>query len=350
MRIKFIQEIIDKLRGKEGRKNMQAAIEKQAEAIHDICSKLNKSVNDIKSNILMLNTQYNSVVKEISELKNMLQPQPQTPTFANFLNIKIPPEHKILEYMTLYKYYDRCLPRILNVISKEYEDFKLIDVGANIGDTAQGIRLAGLDFPILAIEGDSEYFKYLEENKSVIKNIDTCNAILSDKEETLNFQMNTHDGTGNLVQTEENGCNTIPLDKLLEQFPQYKNSKFLKIDTDGFDNIILKGAKNWLGNAKPIIYMEYDPNFLIKNNDFGLEIFKYLYDLGYKNAIMYQNYGEYMCSFELNNEQFISEMRDFFYKNYRIYYADLLIFNEKDNDMFSKIREFERNYFRIEKN
>lgn len=309
---------------------------------------LTDKLEKLQLDILNLQNLQNNTNNELSEIRKRLTPPTVTPHYENILHINIPPEHKILEYMHLYKYYDRCLPRILGYISEQFEDFKLIDVGANIGDTAQNLRLAGLNFPILAIEGNDEYFNYLEQNQHIIKNIDICKVLLSDKEETINAKLNSQNGTAGFVKSNESS-QVLPLDTLLESFQQYKNSKLLKIDTDGFDNIILKGASNYINNAKPIIYMEYDPNFLIKNNNYGLDIFKYLHSLGYNNAIMYQNFGEYMCSFNLDNEEFISEMRDFFYKNNRICYADLLLFNNTDLKLFEEVRNQERNYFKSEK-
>ena len=266
----------------------------------------------------------------------------------NFLHLDFPEGHKKLEYMTNYKYYDRCLSRITGYISEQFSDFKLIDIGANVGDTAQIIRLAGNNFPILAIEGNKKYFSYLQKNISIIKNIDICNVLLSDKEGSISAELDSQNGTARFVQSEE-VSHVQTLDNVLEQYPQYKNAKFIKVDTDGFDNIILRGSQNYLNNTKPIIFMEYDPNYLIKNNDNGLDIFKYLNSMGYNNAIMYQSFGEYMFSFNLDNEQFIAEMRDFFYKNTRIFYADLLLFNNDDLKIFEEVRNKEREFFNSEK-
>ncbi len=266
----------------------------------------------------------------------------------NFLHLDFPEGHKELEYMTNYKYYDRCLSRITGYISEQFSDFKLIDIGANVGDTAQIIRLAGNNFPILAIEGNKKYFSYLQKNISIIKNIDICNVLLSDKEGSIFAELDSQNGTARFVQSEE-VSHVQTLDNVLEQYPQYKNAKFIKVDTDGFDNIILRGSQNYLNNTKPIIFMEYDPNYLIKNNDNGLDIFKYLNSMGYNNAIMYQSFGEYMFSFNLDNEQFIAEMRDFFYKNTRIFYADLLLFNNDDLKIFEEVRNKEREFFNSEK-
>ncbi len=309
---------------------------------------LKQNIQNLQNTSNELSQNEKLVANQIIEIKNVLFPQQPEIKYENFLHIDIPQGHKILEYMTQFKYYDRCLPRILKNISTKFDNFRLIDVGANIGDTAQNIRLAGLNFPILAIEGNDNYFEYLERNSSIIKNIDVCKAILAENDDTLNLQLNTQNGTGTLIKA-DNLTQVVSLDTLLEKYKEYKNANFIKIDTDGFDNIILKGAKNYLTNAKPIIYMEYDPNFLINNNDYGLDIFDYLISFGYKSAIMYQNYGEYMFSFSLDNKQFISEMRDFFYKNYRIYYADLLIFQEKDFDLFEEIKKQERDYFNANK-
>jgi FkbM family methyltransferase len=262
--------------------------------------------------------------------------------------IDYPEDFKGFEYMAIYKYYNRGLSRIIKKVKEEkYNDLLLIDVGANIGDTMAVLRHT-VFCPILAVEGDKEYFNYLVKNSSMFSDVKPIRAFLGEKDEILNVESIKINGTAHLEKSNFQS-DILSLDTLLKNNPRFLSAKFLKIDTDGFDNAILRGSANYLAKAKPIVFMEYDPNFLKLHNDNGIDIFSYLTSLGYEKAIMYANFGEYMFSFSLSNIEFIEEMRDFFYKNNKIPYSDICIFHNTDLNLFHKIRRSELAFFNNEK-
>ncbi len=280
--------------------------------------------------------QNNAVLKDI---------QSNIETFG----LQFPDDFKGFEYMNSFKYYDRALSRLIQLImkEKEYCNLSLIDIGANIGDTIAVLRQS-VFCPILAVEGDDVYFKYLKKNMISYKDVELINILLGEKDEILEIQTVRGAGTARLEKSNESR-EILSLDTLLNKYSQFDHSKFLKIDTDGYDNAILRGGKIYLAVAKPIIFMEYDPYHLEKQNDYGIDIFIYLSTLNYEKAIMYENYGEYMFSFDIANKNFIEEMREFFYKNERIPYCDLCLFHKEDNDLFQIIRNSELDFFKAEK-
>src|SRR5260221_385373 len=77
---------------------------------------------------------------------------------ANF--ISLPGGHHLPEDQTAHRLYD-CF---LEILSRELDgDRWIVDVGANVGDTATVIAQSCRN-PILCIEADEAYFKFLRRN------------------------------------------------------------------------------------------------------------------------------------------------------------------------------------------
>ena len=167
------------------------------------------------------------------------------------MKIKLPFAHYLPEAMRVIPRYSDCIISEIEKICRERHSVPIIDIGANIGDTAIMISTV-TENPILAIEPDGELFEYLKSN-TVNKNVVAVKRAVDD--------VNT-------------------LDNLLENYPLFKNAKFVKIDTEGCDLKILIGAKELLKRSKPVIFFEYDPKFY-KNASEYLSFFSYLNKFGY---------------------------------------------------------------------
>ena len=120
----------------------------------------------------------------------------------------------------------------------------------------------------------------------------------------------------------------------------------IKIDTDGFDSIILKGSLDFLVMARPVIFFEYDPFFLTKQGDDGISIFPILSSIGYSKMLIYDNFGDYILSTELTNSVIIEEIHNYFSGRGGNRYCDICVFHSDDNDLFEKIRISEILFFK----
>jgi FkbM family methyltransferase len=264
------------------------------------------------------------------------------------LHIRFPKGHMLPQYLLKYRYYSRNLPRVAKVIQTKYPHFSLIDVGANVGDTVALIRQQ-VDCPILCIEGNVSYVPLLKENLARFPNTALIDEFLGDQDQEVPQEVISVDGTGRLSSTDVVSTRIYRLDTLLEKHTLWADAKVLKIDTDGFDNRILRGSQRYLARTKPILFIEWDPNYLKQQHDDGLDIFDYLSALGYTHMMMYANTGEYICSLETTHNGLIEEFRDFYLQNCTIHYADLLIFHKEDEDLFEACRLSEMTFFRREK-
>ncbi len=257
------------------------------------------------------------------------------------LKILLPFSHNLPLYLSIYEEYARNLIQLVTVLSANINNLKLIDVGANIGDTVLLVR-KNFEVPVLAIEPEARYFDLLVKNTSVFNRIKCEQVYLGDKNKLLNMRLDVKDGTAYLKKTttKKNRSHIRKLDTLLEKNIEFSDAKLLIIDTDGYDFLILKGSRRYLKEVKPVVFFEYDPNALNKyGKNSGINLIKYLVSLGYEKAIFYDNFGKYLLSTDLFNENLINNLHNYVLGNRRLYFYDVCAFHKKDHSLYKKVEE-----------
>lgn len=136
-------------------------------------------------------------------------------------------------------------------------DFKLfIDVGANIGQTANQIREAFPQATIHSVEPVQKTYAVLQQNTKG-KNVQTHNIALGSKNEIIEVKIDKGN-TNSSINSMQNEKNEIASgDVYVEKIQVVATIDFckkheinvidyLKIDTEGFDLEVIKGAKELL--------------------------------------------------------------------------------------------------------
>ncbi|RAX52443.1 hypothetical protein CCY99_07275 [Helicobacter sp. 16-1353] len=102
----------------------------------------------------------------------------------------------------------------------------------------------------------------------------------------------------------------------------------MKIDTDGFDFKVLRSARETLEMHKPCIYFEWDKFHLEAQNENVLSIFSFLGELGYEWAIIYDNFGNLLCTISTSDTQNLALLMKYTkISNCNIFYYDVLLFH-----------------------
>ena len=126
-----------------------------------------------------------------------------------------------------------------------------IDGGANYG--IMSYNLNSKFSKIYAFEVDAPVRECLKNNveKFQLDNVVVCDCGLSDKEElvALNYLKNTF---GTYINKEVSGTNIC---KTLDSF-ELTDVGFIKLDCEGYEPYILKGAEQTIKKYKPVILME----------------------------------------------------------------------------------------------
>lgn len=171
----------------------------------------------------------------------------------------------------------------------------VIDIGANVGYyTLKLAPLIGESGKIISIEPDPNNFKTLKHNCELNHFINTelHNIALSDKQgiEKL-FFTEKHSGKSSLFESEnqKNSFDIVSnsLDNILND--RFLKIDLIKIDTEGAELSILKGAQKTLKITNKIL-IELHEEILLKNNQDPLEIKEILIENGFKITTFSENW------------------------------------------------------------
>ncbi|MEW5859432.1 MAG: FkbM family methyltransferase [Cyanobacteriota bacterium] len=260
----------------------------------------------------------------------------------------VPISHQLPLILKLCPHYSSNLARMAKYVKQKYQDLKFIDIGANIGDSIAILRKEA-EFPILCIEGDNQFLSVLEKNSALFSEIYIAKTYLGEFNKTIRGNILKEGGTAHLQEQEDYGEKPIievkKLSEVLKEYPLFSTSKMIKIDTDGFDGKILRGATDFLKSEKPVIFFEYDPFLLAEQGDDGISIFKDLREYSYQNMLIYDNFGDLIISMDVDNTRLLQEIHLYFSGRWGHRYCDICIFPTEDSDLFETVRQHEIQFF-----
>lgn len=163
----------------------------------------------------------------------------------------------------------------LAYIEKHVEpDAVVIDIGANLGLVACSVASVAPLGKVIAVEASPKIYKILKKNvkQNNIKNVQTVQIALSDKQKTLKFFEDRDFLAGSRAVSDKDqrkGVVTVkalPLDILIKDYALTRID-LIKIDVEGHELQVLKGAKNTLKKFKPFCLIEFNSYVMIKENN-----------------------------------------------------------------------------------
>ncbi len=170
------------------------------------------------------------------------------------------------------------------------DNFIIIDVGSNIGQTA--MTLANMTFDkaiIYGFEPDPVNFEKAIKNLKLntFRNIKYQNIGLGAKKGELFLRVDTPTNRGgNRIDQQNKSENSIEikierLDDLVLDM-NIEKIDLIKIDVEGFELEVLKGAENVLRKHKPLLFIEVDDKNLLQQGASSFKLINFLNNIGYK--------------------------------------------------------------------
>jgi len=179
------------------------------------------------------------------------------------------------------------------VLALEVDEPCIVDVGANIGDTAILLARFAPGAKVLCVEGDPRFIPDLILNTAQITDVTIAQAILSDRSGEARGEFITKNGTAHFALSEDGAALQVrSLDDLLTAYPEFACPDVIKIDTDGFEPAILRGAKSVLASARPVVFYEWHPDFYNMAGENDTSHADLLMDVGYEGFMIFTNSGE----------------------------------------------------------
>ena len=249
-----------------------------------------------------------------------------------------------------YPQYNSELYRILSIVVSKYPDLAVVDIGANVGDTLCIIKSVfnGL---VICVEGDSYTFDILQKNSLLFNNVTVINTYLGERIGVINAHVEKDQWNSTIIPTLNESGKQIQLqtlDNLLENIQE--NIKVIKIDTEGFDTIILRGSMKTIQNFHPIILLEYNRHNMDAIGENGYLTIQWLRSIGYKYLFVYESQGRFILMADMDNELLVKHLHEYIDGvNTSIYYFDFCLFHKDDADIATLFCQSEEAY-RLNKN
>lgn len=167
------------------------------------------------------------------------------------------------------------------------------DVGANIGlFSLHASKRIGTEGRVCSFEPSPETYKRLKKNFEVndINNAVAENVGLSEKKDILKFNVSNSgydawNSFANLSDVGEFNCIDVPVISLDEYIIREKISKInlIKIDVEGWELFVLKGATNLLSSDDaPVLMIEFTETNTFSAGYYCGELFDYMKSFGYE--------------------------------------------------------------------
>ena len=201
------------------------------------------------------------VAKGLALVARQFIPDPIVRVEIASRDLLMPWSHSLPRLLRNRPHYESELRRLASHVHQVDGRLRMIDVGANVGDTVAMIpSLPNSKF--LCVEGSESYFELLRRNFETDENVTRVFALLGDQQDKSGglSLVETH-GTAHLVK-QTDVIASAPwqtLDEVVSSDNSFLNANLLKVDTDGYDLHVLRGATEFLQRAKPCLYVEFSP-------------------------------------------------------------------------------------------
>jgi FkbM family methyltransferase len=252
--------------------------------------------------------------------------------------IQVPGVNPVFSYYETNLEFVSQIGRLTSLVRKKYPAMAAIDIGANVGDTACIIKTAE-DVPLLCIEGDDKSFEFLQKNLAQFQNASAHKLFLGERTDTISASLacagwNATILPGSASASTSKSVKLMRFDDFIVTQPGWENYKLVKIDTEGFDCAILRGSTKFIRQVAPVIFFEYNRQSMELIGEPGIDTLFQLAELGYSRITFHDARGRFVGTATLSDRETIQDWHDYADgKNSEIYYLDITVFHERDNDV-----------------
>lgn len=193
----------------------------------------------------------------------------------------------ISDYIGHYLYFGFDDPSMRTLFSLCTSTSHVLDIGANIGWT--GLRMAAIakEGSVTGFEPDTFNYGQCVANvkRNAMSNIHIYPLALGGMSGKVPMEVRIPSNLGGnrIVPDRRSGgsmVDMVELDNFLLTHP-VKQVDLIKVDVEGFELHVLRGAERTLQRYKPTLFVEVDDNNLIDQGDSAQALIKFLEDHGY---------------------------------------------------------------------
>jgi FkbM family methyltransferase len=207
------------------------------------------------------------------------------------VRLVLPWSHRLPDYAGPGSPYGQNLVELARLLAKAAPPLTVLDVGANVGDSALQI-LNAADGRVLCIEADTYYLDFLHRNVDNDDRITVVESLLAVDEAAAATTAVRTGGTTRFVRgAESDAMASISPARLRDTHPDFAQLRLVKSDTDGYDVALVPAIAEAWSEARPVLFFEYDPYLTRIAGYDPLEVWRRLEALGYLEAAVWTHAG-----------------------------------------------------------
>ncbi|MFE9092940.1 FkbM family methyltransferase [Streptomyces sp. NPDC007264] len=265
-------------------------------------------------------------------------------------DLVMPLSHDLPIILSAWPNYSQNLARVAAMTVAARQDATIVDIGANIGDTAVLMRGA-VAAPILCVEGDELFLDLLHHNVGHMPDIEVEEAYVAittdDTDSTCTVQRRA--GTAALVPSTSGlmpARPSRPLSEILSSHARFSSPGLIKIDTDGADPRIIVANRELLSQARPVVFFEFAPLWAARTGDQNpYRAITALAEAGYEGALVYGNTGELLLVTRVTEQPVWRDLGRYTMTHGKGHYYDIAAFHSDDVELFEQAVAAERKFF-----
>jgi FkbM family methyltransferase len=187
--------------------------------------------------------------------------------------------------------YGQNLVQLASALAAQAAPVTVLDVGANVGDSALQI-LDAADARMLCVEADPYFLEYLHLNVDNDPRVSVVEALLTPDGHTEATTAVRTGGTTRFAEGDaDDALPTVTPARLLAEHPDFADLRLIKSDTDGYDVVLVPAITEAWGGARPVLFFEYDHRLSRLAGNDPLEVWPRLRKLGYRDVAVWGNGG-----------------------------------------------------------
>ncbi|GAA3813629.1 FkbM family methyltransferase [Streptomyces chiangmaiensis] len=263
----------------------------------------------------------------------------------------MPLSHDLPIILAAWPQYSQNIVRLTAMTVAARQDVSIVDIGANIGDTAALMRGA-VAAPILCVEGDELFLDLLHHNVGQLSDVEVEEAYVAtptDDNTDRTHTVQRRAGTAALVPSVSGLTPTHPirpLPEILSSHARFSSPGLLKIDTDGADPRIIVANRELLWQTRPVVFFEFAPLWAAKTGDDNpYRAITALAEVGYEGALVYGNTGELLLVTKVAERHVWRDLGRFTMAHGKGQYYDVAAFHSDDAELFEQAAAAERKFF-----
>jgi FkbM family methyltransferase len=241
-------------------------------------------------------------------------------------------------------FYDCVLPRLARAVRAARGGLVMLDIGANIG-AATYLVSRETSGRFLCVEANPRFQASLTHNLAQIPRSRARFVALTDEKRRIAVKHNYAEGNSNIEPSPQGGewLEFTTLDELLGEEADFRAPHLVKIDTEGFELRILRGATRLLDSVQPVLFCEFFPAFIRREGGDPDALFTLLRQHGYDRFIFYDGAGNLLTSAEGGQTEQLQSLRR--YCDLRHSFFDVAAFPAAAAALSRSFEASERDFF-----